>query len=108
MVFFTLAAQNCLVASNLWEVMHDRKPKLAYDGYTSCPLVTSYSTCILAEFDYSMTPLETFPVDQAKERTTMFYMKKDVMPAIYWTAMLNGYWNGPGMFRKLMHLGMKS
>lgn len=37
-----------------------------YVGYTSCPLITSHNTCILAEFDYTMQPRETFPVDQGK------------------------------------------
>ena len=37
-----------------------------YDGYTSCPLVTGYNKCILAEFDFNAQPLETFPFDQGK------------------------------------------
>lgn len=61
---------------------------LQYDGYTSCPLVTSYSTVILAEFDYSGQPLETFPIDQSKERWTMYHMKADVMPQLYWHGLL--------------------
>ena len=39
-----------------------------YDGYTSCPLVTGYDKCILAEFDFNGVPLETFPIDQGKVR----------------------------------------
>ncbi|KAM9570420.1 sulfide:quinone oxidoreductase, mitochondrial-like isoform 2-T2 [Salvelinus alpinus] len=83
------------------------KTAAAYDGYTSCPLVTSYSTVILAEFDYSGQPLETFPIDQSKERWTMYYMKADVMPPLYWHGLLKGFWGGPGPIRKIMHLGMK-
>ena len=41
---------------------------LQYDGYTSCPLVTGYDKCILAEFDFTASPLETFPFDQGKVR----------------------------------------
>ncbi|MGH0150181.1 UNVERIFIED_CONTAM: hypothetical protein FKN15_016722 [Acipenser sinensis] len=78
-----------------------------YDGYTSCPLVTSYNTVILAEFDYNGQPLETFPIDQSKERMSMFYMKADVMPHLYWHGLLKGFWGGPGPYRKIMHLGMK-
>lgn len=61
---------------------------LQYDGYTSCPLVTAYNKVILAEFDYSAQPLETFPIDQSKERTTMYHMKADMMPFLYWNALL--------------------
>lgn len=75
-----------------------------YDGYASCPLVTGYNSCILAEFDYTMKPLETFPFRQDKERRSMFYMKKDLMPALYWDGLLRGYWNGPAMMRKMMGL----
>jgi sulfide:quinone oxidoreductase len=80
---------------------------MSYDGYSSCPLVTSNKTCILAEFDYNLQPLETFPIDQAKERRSMFYLKRDILPFIYWNIMLTGLWNGPGAFRRLMHFGMK-
>ena len=42
---------------------------IQYDGYTSCPLVTSYGKCILAEFDYGAQPLETMPLNQGKVST---------------------------------------
>lgn len=61
---------------------------LQYDGYTSCPLVTGYNKVILAEFDYNAQPLETFPLDQSKERVTMYHMKADMMPFLYWNALL--------------------
>lgn len=59
-----------------------------YDGYTSCPLVTAYNRVILAEFDYNAQPLETFPFDQSKERLSMYIMKADLMPFLYWNLML--------------------
>uniref|UniRef100_A0A8C5L9U1 Sulfide:quinone oxidoreductase, mitochondrial n=1 Tax=Jaculus jaculus TaxID=51337 RepID=A0A8C5L9U1_JACJA len=77
-----------------------------YDGYTSCPLVTSYNRVILAEFDYKGQPLETFPFNQGKERLSMYFMKADLMPFLYWNVMLRGYWGGPAFLRKLFHLGM--
>lgn len=78
-----------------------------YDGYASCPLVTGYNKCILAEFDYNLQPLETFPFPQDKEMYSMYVLKKNFMPPLYWHLMLNGYWNGPATFRKLMHLQLK-
>ncbi|XP_077869309.1 sulfide:quinone oxidoreductase, mitochondrial-like, partial [Saccoglossus kowalevskii] len=78
-----------------------------YDGYTSCPLITQYGKLILAEFGYNAEVLETFPIiDQGKESRIMYIMKTDMMPMIYWQGLLKGLWNGPGVWRKLMHLGM--
>lgn len=99
----SVAAQSKVVYKNMIAVMNGVRPGQVFDGYASCPLVTGYNTCILAEFDYSLTPLETFPIDQSKERISMFYMKKDIMPPLYWHLLLNGMWNGPGFARKLMH-----
>lgn len=85
-------------------VMNGKSLKDSYDGYASCPLVTGYHTCILAEFDYNLQPLETFPIAQNKERYSMFIMKKDFMPALYWHMMLKGYWNGPALMRNAMSI----
>lgn len=76
----------------------------SYNGYASCPLVTGYSKCIMAEFDYDLRPLETFPFAQDKERYTMFWMKKHVMPMLYWKLMVKGLWNGPAPFRKFFSI----
>ncbi|XP_059473786.1 sulfide:quinone oxidoreductase, mitochondrial [Neocloeon triangulifer] len=102
-----VAGQCGVVKKHLAAVMAGKPlPSVAYDGYTSCPLVTGYSSCILAEFDYDGQPLETLPFDQGKERWSTFFMKKTIMPQLYWHAMLNGYWEGPKLFRKAFHLGM--
>jgi sulfide:quinone oxidoreductase len=61
-----------------------------YDGYTSCPLVTGYGKLILAEFDYSKGPVESFPFDQSKERYSMFALKAYALPRMYWHGMLRG------------------
>ncbi|CAG9761849.1 unnamed protein product [Ceutorhynchus assimilis] len=100
------AAQTNVVFENLKAVMKNQKLPLTYDGYASCPLVTGYDKCILAEFDYELNPLETFPFRQDVERTSMFLLKKDVIPVIYWNLMMKGLWNGPALFRKIMHLGL--
>lgn len=62
----------------------------SYDGYTSCPLVTGYGKLILAEFDYDGNPAETFPFNQAKERKSMYFFKKYLLPILYWKGMLKG------------------
>ena len=61
-----------------------------YDGYTSCPLVTGYNSLIMAEFKYDNVPSETFPVNQAKERKSMYMVKKYGLPAMYWRGMMKG------------------
>ncbi len=61
-----------------------------YDGYASCPLVTGYGSCILAEFDYEGNPAESFPFDQAQERFSMYMLKAYGLPKLYWHGMLKG------------------
>ena len=61
-----------------------------YNGYTSCPIVTGYGRMILAEFDYDGNPAESFPINQAKERWTMWLLKKYGLPILYWSGMLKG------------------
>ncbi|NXX67490.1 SQOR protein, partial [Spizella passerina] len=83
-----VAAQSGVLDKTISLVMKNKLPVKKYDGYTSCPLVTAYNKVILAEFDYNGQPLETFPIDQSKERTTMYHMKADMMPLLYWNALL--------------------
>ncbi|MEZ4382858.1 MAG: FAD/NAD(P)-binding oxidoreductase [Nannocystaceae bacterium] len=79
-----------VLVANLLAQMAGKGPEAAYDGYTSCPLVTGYGRLILAEFDYDGNPVETFPFDQAKERLSMYVMKKHLLPAMYWHGMMRG------------------
>jgi sulfide:quinone oxidoreductase len=61
-----------------------------YDGYTSCPLVTGIGKLVLAEFDYHKQPAESFPVDQSRERWSMWLLKRYLLPFLYWHGMLKG------------------
>jgi sulfide:quinone oxidoreductase len=79
-----------VLVANLLAQIAGKGPEAAYDGYTSCPLVTGYGRLILAEFDYDGNPVETFPFDQAKERLSMYIMKKHLLPAMYWHGMMRG------------------
>jgi sulfide:quinone oxidoreductase len=98
------AAQSPILYKNILAFLNGQPLQAVYDGYASCPLVTGYSTCMLAEFDYSLKPLETFPMPQNKERHTMFFMKKNLLPPVYWHLMMNGYWNGPKLARQAFGL----
>ncbi len=75
---------------NLLSLMQNKALTEKYDGYTSCPLVTGYHSLVLAEFDYDNIPAESFPFDQSKERYSMFLMKKNFLPIMYWNGMLKG------------------
>ena len=79
-----------VLVSNLLSLIRQEPLTASYDGYTSCPVVTGYDSLVLAEFDYSGQPAETFPFDQAKERFSMFMLKKFGLPALYWHGMLRG------------------
>jgi sulfide:quinone oxidoreductase len=76
--------------ANLLNVMNEQQMDGNYTGYTSCPLVTGYGKLVLAEFDYNNNPMETFPFDQSKERWSMYQLKKQVLPRMYWSQILTG------------------
>src|SRR5699024_11009252 len=75
---------------NLLAMINDKEMKAAYDGYSSCPVVTGYNKVILAEFVYGYEAEESFLIDQSKERRSMFFMKKQMLPMLYWNGMLKG------------------
>lgn len=98
------ASQLGVLYKNIQSFKKGNKLSSLYDGYASCPLVTGYDSCIMAEFDYNLQPKETFPFRQDCERYSMFLLKRDIMPLLYWKLMLNGYWNGPEPYRKLFSI----
>ena len=79
-----------VVVQNLLDCIAGRTPSELYTGYTSCPVVTGYGKLVLAEFDYTNTPMETFPFDQSQERWSMYLLKKYILPRMYWSAILKG------------------
>jgi sulfide:quinone oxidoreductase len=83
--------QSPVVVKNLFALMINKSFSGAYDGYGSCPLVTSYQSAILAEFCYDgkVTPSLPF-LDPTKERYSMWLMKKLFLPVLYWDWMLKG------------------
>lgn len=79
-----------VLVHNLLAAMRGAPTDAAYDGYTSCPVVTGYGKMVLAEFDYDSKPKESFPFDQSKERYSMWLLKTQVLPRLYWYGMLRG------------------
>lgn len=83
--------QAAVLVANLLAAMDGRPAVSAYDGYTSCPLVTARDRMLLAEFDYDLRPTPTVPViDTLKERWDMWLLKRYGLPALYWHGMLKG------------------
>lgn len=66
----------------------------AYEGYSSCPIVTDYDKMLLCEFKYDnirdSDPLITKFVDTTKEQYSMWLLKKYGLPYMYWNLMLKG------------------
>ncbi|TPP52546.1 hypothetical protein FGIG_06549 [Fasciola gigantica] len=101
-----VSSQSLTVFKNLMDVTRGGNGDvMKYDGYTACPLVTSYNTGIMAEFDYTNQPLETLPFDQGKERYIHYFIKAIIMPPLYWDFFIHGLWSGPKYIRKILHLG---
>jgi sulfide:quinone oxidoreductase len=80
-----------VVAANVLLQLEGNDPIEKYDGYSSCPLTTSRSKMLLAEFDYSMEPAPSIPIINTKKpRRDMWYLKKYGLPFLYWNLMLKG------------------
>lgn len=79
-----------VVAENLLLVMKGQEPTEKYDGYSSCPLIVDIGKVILAEFGYDGKLMPTFPVDPAVPRASMWYLKRYLLPALYWNVMMKG------------------
>ncbi|WP_018603394.1 FAD/NAD(P)-binding oxidoreductase [Mycobacterium sp. 155] len=68
------------------------KPLLAsYNGYSSCPIVTSSHAMLLAEFDYDLQLAPSFPLlNPTTPHRAYWYLKKYGLPFMYWNLMLKG------------------
>jgi sulfide:quinone oxidoreductase len=80
-----------VLVANLVAAIKGQPTSASYDGYASCPIVTSSKTCIMAEFNYDLERTPSFPViDMTKERRDMFVVKRWLLPILYWRFMLHG------------------
>ncbi len=69
----------------------DGKPMTAkYAGYTVCPLITSIGTVMMAEFDWTVTPTPSFPLDPLIERWVFWLMKVYALKPMTMYGMLAG------------------
>lgn len=79
-----------VVAQNIFDVLNGKSPTAVYDGYSSCPLITGMGKVILAEFGYDGKLMPSFPMDMTRERRSMWILKKDLLPKLYWNGMMKG------------------
>ena len=79
-----------VLVANLLAHLDGRPLPAQYDGYTACPLITSFHDVVMAEFDYSLQPVSSFLVDPTKERWSMFLVETRVFPWVYWHRVLKG------------------
>ncbi len=81
-----------VVVENLMAVMEGKKELPAkYNGYTVCPLITSLSTVMLAEFGYGKEPTPSFPLlDPTKQRWIWWEMKIHLLKPMTMYGMLAG------------------
>lgn len=86
-------AQAPVVAHNVLNDMDLMNGRLHYNGYGSCPLVVERGKIVLAEFGYGGKVLQSFPkwmLDGTKATSLAWILKKDILPVLYWNAMLKG------------------
>ena len=79
------------VVENVDAFLNGRPLTGSYDGYASCPIVTSSHDMLLAEFDYDFNLQPSFPgLDPTKPHRAYWYLKKYGLPFMYWNLMLKG------------------
>ncbi|MCH9641776.1 MAG: NAD(P)/FAD-dependent oxidoreductase [Actinomycetia bacterium] len=80
-----------VVVANVDSFLRGRPLADRYDGYASCPFVTSSHAMLLAEFDYDMKITPSFPlINPTKPHRSYWYLKKYGLPFMYWNLMLKG------------------
>lgn len=80
-----------VVVDNILNLLGKHQLSAKYTGYGSCPLTTSLSTVMLAEFSYGGEVTPSFPMlDPRKNRYIWWLVKRIGLPWLYWDIMLKG------------------
>ena len=86
-----------IVVDNVYKLLREQAAdNMAYNGYSSCPLITGYGKMVLAEFDYdnNFTPdpklKQMLVFDSSKESWKLWMLKKYGLPYLYWNKMMKG------------------
>jgi sulfide:quinone oxidoreductase len=79
-----------ILVDNLIAHMNGKKLEAKYAGYTVCPLITDIGTVMLAEFDWTVKPTPSFPLDPTVERWVFWLMKVYALKPMTMYGMLSG------------------
>jgi len=79
-----------VLVDNLIAHMNNKKLNAKYAGYTVCPLITDIGTVMLAEFDWTVKPTPSFPLDPTVERWMFWLMKVYALKPMTMYGMLSG------------------
>jgi len=79
-----------VLVDNLIALMNGKTLEAKYAGYTVCPLITDIGTVMLAEFDWTVKPTPSFPLDPTVERWVFWLMKVYALKPMTMYGMLSG------------------
>lgn len=79
-----------IVAHNLAQVIAGAPPDPAFDGYTSCPLITREGSAMLIEFDYEGRLTPTLPMVEPLQDSYFAWLMKYRMLKPAYVAVLKG------------------
>ena len=79
-----------VLVDNIVAKMEGKKLPSKYAGYTVCPLITDIGTVMLAEFDWTVKPTPSFPLDPTVERWIFWLMKVYALKPMTMYGMLSG------------------
>ena len=79
-----------VLVDNLIAHMNGKKLNGKYAGYTVCPLITDIGTVMLAEFDWTVKPTPSFPLDPTVERWVFWLMKVYALKPMTMYGMMSG------------------
>jgi len=79
-----------IVAHNLAEAIAGRPPDGAFDGYTSCPLITREGSAMLIEFDYEGRLTPSLPLIEPLQESYFAWLMKYRMLKPAYLAVLKG------------------
>lgn len=81
-----------ILVDNILHLIKGESLDHKYDGYGSCPLTTSLTTVMLAEFCYGGKVTPSFPWLDPRKNLFIWWIGKIIgFPWMYWSLMLKGY-----------------
>ena len=81
-----------ILVDNILHLINGKAVEEKYDGYGSCPLTTSLSTVMLAEFAYGGKVTPSFPWFDPRKNLFIWWIGKKIgFPWMYWHLMIKGY-----------------